>query len=533
MLQMTPNGLYCEVGDFYIDPRRKVERAVITHAHSDHARPGMGSYLAHPHTAALMRKRLGARRHIEELDFGATTTLNGVQISLHPAGHVAGSSQVRLEYQGEVWVVTGDYKREPDPVSAPFEVVPCHTLITECTFGLPVYQWPETASTITAMRAWWQQNAESGEVSVIRAYSLGKAQRILTELAAMAARSGKPLPGPIYVSRAIAEMNDVLAGLGYTIPETIMLPGTAVTQHTLPPQALVMTSTALHLRNHAPLQVAEASGWLAVLRHHRPRTTSFVMSDHADWPSLLQTVHETGAERVLTVHGFTDPLARFLGEQGLNASALERGNGRTAPELPADPTYLDDAEERRSQKYNRMSRELGIPSWLFHVCVEHTGRVRETMSLLNTGTYTPRRMRVNTSTDTTPDIPLKDVTFDTVLYHVHRQTNSPAVQHFTMAIWHGDQLIPLAHVPSTVDRKILRAILDFAIEHTTIKVGPVRTIEPHFVFTIKASALSLAPRKKSGVALHDAEIVAFHEGRHPSTADRLEKILDIVKGALA
>lgn len=530
MLQMTPNGLYCEVGDFYIDPRRKVGRAVITHAHSDHARPGMGSYLAHPHTAALMRKRLGARRSIEELEYGGRTTINGVQISFHPAGHVAGSSQVRLEYRGEVWVVTGDYKRQDDPVSAPFEVVPCHTLITECTFGLPIYQWPETPSTMKAMRAWWQQNAEQGEVSVIRAYSLGKAQRILTEL--VAAFKGKPLPGPIYVSRAIAEMNGVLAELGYMLPETITLPGTAVTQHTLPPQALVMTSTMLHLRHHAPQQIAEASGWLAVRRHHRPRTTSFVMSDHADWPALLQTVQDTGAERVLTMHGFTDPLARFLGDQGMNASALERGSGRTAPELEPDASYLDNAEERRTQQHKRISRELGIPPWLFATCLDHTGRIRETIALLSTGTYTPRRMRVNTVTESIPEITLTDITFDTVLYHVHRQTNSPTVQHFTMAVWHEDQLIPLAHVPSTVDRKILRAILDFAIEHTTVHVGPVRTIQPHFVFTIKASGLSLAPRKKSGVSLHDAEIVAFHEGRHPSTADRLEKILDIVRKAV-
>lgn len=526
MVQMTPNGLYCEAGDFYIDPHRKVARAVITHAHSDHARPGMEHYLAQHHTAALMRKRLGARRTIQEVEYAEPVTINGVELSLHPAGHVAGSSQVRLEYRGEVWVVTGDYKRELDPVSTPFEVVPCHTLITECTFGLPVYRWPTITTTMQQIRAWWQQNAQHGEVSVIRGYSLGKAQRILAELYAIS--SQEPLPGPIYVSRAIAEMNSVLRSCGYSLPETHILPGTAVTRHELPSNALVMTSTLLHLRAGAPQQQAEVSGWLAVRRHHRPRSANFVVSDHADWPALMTTIQETGAERVLTMHGFTEPLARYLSEKGYTSAALERGSGRTAL---VDVNPFVPAPNRRHLRREKLCDTLDVPRWLFDLCVQHTGSVREARALIDTGTYQGRTSRPTSREVAQPELLVENLTITTVLYHVHRYRGTPSIELLTMAVWHDNELVPLAHVPCTIERDVLRAVLDFAADHTTVQVGPVRTLQPHFVFTITATGLSISPRKKSGLTLHDARIVAYHEGRDPRTADSLQRVHDVIKGA--
>lgn len=519
MLRMTPAGLYCEVGDFYIDPRRRVSRAVITHAHSDHARPGMQHYLAHPHTAALMRARLGAKRSIEELPYGHTVNMNGVQVSFHPAGHVAGSSQVRLEHGGEVWVATGDYKREGDAVSAPFEVVPCSTLITECTFGLPVYRWPSPALTRNEIHAWWRSNAEHGMLSVLRGYSLGKAQRILAEL--------DPSIGPIYVSAPVAAMNAVLRTLGYALPETQVLPGTANTPHDLPPNALVITSTAVTTTRDIPQQAADASGWLAVQRHRRSRQQGFVMSDHADWPSLLQTIRECGATQVFTMHGFTAPLARYLREQGLDAHALEGGEGRTAS------LQMDLTTARAAQLRSEVCQEAQIPAWLFDECVGHTRSVSETAALIRTGTYQPQRRTQSTRPTVQQPVTPLGATIDVVLYHLHRRPGSRSIHQFTMAVWHQDHLIPLAHVPARVDRELLRTIVDFAESHTTVHVGPVRTIEPHFVFTIAASSLSAAPRRKVGIHLHDAQIVAFHRDRDPSTAHSLQDVQELVKGASA
>src|SRR5215212_2870433 len=179
MFRLTDRGLHCPAADIYIDPWLPVDRAVITHAHGDHARWGSQHYLGSREGARVLRTRLGADASIETLDYRETRDINGVSLSLIPAGHILGSAQVRLEHRGEVWVVSGDYKLDPDPTCAPFEPVRCHTLVTESTFGLPIYRWPPQSETFAEMRAWWRENAEHGRASLVYAYALGKAQRVL------------------------------------------------------------------------------------------------------------------------------------------------------------------------------------------------------------------------------------------------------------------------------------------------------------------------------------------------------------------
>lgn len=194
MLRTTDRGLYCEAGDFHIDPWAPVARAVVTHAHGDHLTWGCESYLVSETGAAVSRERLGAwGAGLESMPYGDTRTINGVRVSFHPAGHILGSAQVRLEYRGEVWVVSGDYKTDPDPTCAPWEPVRCHTFITESTFGLPIYRWPSQQQVFAEINAWWAANAAAGQVSLLCAYALGKAQRLLAGL--------DPSIGPILTDR--------------------------------------------------------------------------------------------------------------------------------------------------------------------------------------------------------------------------------------------------------------------------------------------------------------------------------------------
>ena len=199
MLRITDRGLYCEAADLYIDPWLPVDRAVITHAHGDHARWGSRHYLASREGARVLRTRLGEQASIELLDYGETREVNGVRVTLVPAGHILGSAQVRLEHRGEVWVVSGDYKTEPDPTCTAFEPVRCHTFITESTFGLPIYRWSAQQQTFADMRAWWRENAEHGRASLVYAYALGKAQRVL------AGMLGAGI-GPVYTHGAVERL---------------------------------------------------------------------------------------------------------------------------------------------------------------------------------------------------------------------------------------------------------------------------------------------------------------------------------------
>lgn len=315
LLTFTDRGIWCERADVYIDPWRGVDRAIITHAHSDHARGGSRRYLAHPITKSLMHARIGKDLQIDTMSPGQSGTINGVRFSFHPAGHIPGSVQVRVECKGEVWVATGDYKRQADGISEPFEPVPCHTFITECTFGLPIYRWDEPAVVFDRINAWWRENAAEGVCSVISAYSLGKAQRVLAGVDGSI--------GPVLVHTAVANMNNVLEANGLTLPTWEHI--TRETPKERFRNALVITpgsSIATPWGNRLrPCSTAMASGWMQ-LRGWRRRgnlDTGFVLSDHADWPALLQTVRETGAERIIATHGYTDLFSQYLRSIGYDA----------------------------------------------------------------------------------------------------------------------------------------------------------------------------------------------------------------------
>jgi len=312
-----PEGLYCPAGGFYIDPWRPVDRAVVTHAHSDHARTGSNHYLAAESAEAVLRARLGDV-NLQLLPYGRAIEHHGVRVSLHPAGHVLGSAQVRLEVDGEVWVVSGDYKLDPDDTCAAFEPVRCHTFITESTFGLPIYRWTPQAELFAGINAWWRANADAGRASVMFCYAFGKAQRILSGL--------DPSIGPILVHGAVTPLNEAYRSTGVELPATPRLTevaNMAVIRRSmvLAPPSAQGTPWMRRLGDHAD---AFASGWMLLRGNRRRRGVDrgFVLSDHADWPGLQTAIRETGAERVIVTHGSVSTMVRWLQEQGLQAAGF-------------------------------------------------------------------------------------------------------------------------------------------------------------------------------------------------------------------
>jgi putative mRNA 3-end processing factor len=319
-----PEGLYCPAGDFYIDPWRPVERAVITHAHGDHARAGNQHYLAAAPGEAILRVRLGQDINLQTLRYGERLLHQGVFLSFHPAGHVLGSAQVRLEYGGEVWVASGDYKTEPDGTCAAFEPVRCDTFITESTFGLPIYRWQPQVQVFAEINQWWQANAAVEKTSVLFCYSLGKAQRILHGIDARL--------GPILVHGAVEPINRIYREAGVHLPPTI---DAADIKKSAPMmrKALVLAppsaANSSWMRRFVDYSDGFASGWMR-LRGTRRRLgvdRGFVLSDHADWPGLLWAIEQTGAERVMVTHGSSGALVRYLREQGLDAMAFDTRYG--------------------------------------------------------------------------------------------------------------------------------------------------------------------------------------------------------------
>lgn len=320
LLIINKLGIYCEVGDFYIDPWKPVDKAIITHAHSDHARSGMKHYLCHPHTAPILRQRLGLDINIQTLNYGEPISINGVKVSLHPAGHLPGSAQIRVAYKGEVWVVSGDYKLQNDPLADPFEPVACQHFITESTFGLPIYRWPDPKIVYGEMNDWWSANRAAGKASIVGAYSLGKAQRVLSGL--------NPDIGPIYTHGAVENLNQLFREEGFQLPETRLIDA-SVTKANLkgalivaPPASLVSAWS----RKLGPQSTAFCSGWMAVrgARRRRAADRGFVISDHADWPGLNEAVLATGAENIYVTHGYKELFARWLNEEyGLKAQSLD------------------------------------------------------------------------------------------------------------------------------------------------------------------------------------------------------------------
>jgi putative mRNA 3-end processing factor len=319
LLTFTDRGIYCPAGDFYIDPWRPVSRALITHGHADHARPGMQSYLSTESAAPVIRHRLGDGITLQTMPYGEPLRIGQADVSFHPAGHVPGSAQIRVEVDGEVWVVSGDYKVAPDGLSEPFEPVRCHAFITECTFGLPVFNWAEQRDVIGDINAWWRASREAGRVAAIGAYSLGKAQRILANVDTSI--------GPILTHAAIENTNEVLRAQGITLPDTVRITpeldrkGSAGALIIAPPSAL----GAAWIRRFGPVSTAFASGWMALrgIRRRRSVDRGFVLSDHADWAGLNEAVRATGAERIFVTHGYTAVFRRWLEEQGYEAGIVQ------------------------------------------------------------------------------------------------------------------------------------------------------------------------------------------------------------------
>lgn len=316
VLEVRAEGIYCPAGDFYVDPWGRVERAVVTHAHSDHARWGHQKYLTSGSGGPLVRARLGDEIDLATLEYGERCVIGGAVVSLHPAGHVLGSCQVRVEVGGEVWVVSGDYKREVDRTAEEFELVRCHGFVTETTFGLPIYRWRTQGEVFGEINGWWARNREAGVASVLFCYSLGKAQRLLSGLG----------EGLVVAHGSMVGLNAVYRSAGVDLRETRSV--TEVGKEELRGAMVLAPSSAggtPWLRRFGRVSVGYASGWMSVrgARRRRAVDQGFVLSDHVDWPALVETVAATGAEDVWTTHGYAAQVARYFSERGLRGRALE------------------------------------------------------------------------------------------------------------------------------------------------------------------------------------------------------------------
>lgn len=322
LIEFTERGLYCGAGNFYIDPWKPVGKAVITHGHSDHARPGNDSYLCHHLTRPILELRLGPNTY-ETIGWNEPVHINGVQVTLFPAGHIVGSSQVKVEHKGETWVVSGDYKLEDDGISGAFEPVKCHTFITESTFGLPIYNWKPQEQIYHDIRQWILANRAAGKTSVLIAYSLGKAQRVLQAV--------KEVSDRIFAHGAIYNMHQKLLE-AKVFPEGTLPLITRVTPETpkdayrgqvviAPPSA----DGSTWIKRFSPASIGICSGWMQVRGNQRRRNADggFALSDHCDWKSLLQAVEATGAEKVFVTHGFQSAFSRYLNEAGIEAAEVK------------------------------------------------------------------------------------------------------------------------------------------------------------------------------------------------------------------
>jgi putative mRNA 3-end processing factor len=343
LIEFSDKGLYCPAGKFYIDPWKPVQKAVISHGHSDHARWGSKDYLCHVHTKPILQARLGPGSY-ETAEWGQTNFINGVKVSLHPAGHIIGSSQIRVEHNGEVWVFSGDYKTEDDGISTAFEPVPCHTFITECTFGLPIYKWKPQAQIYHSIKEWIISNKAAGRTSVLFAYSLGKAQRILQPISEVTDK--------ILVHGAVYNVHTALAEAGWDLPAVERVtPDTP--KESLKGAVVIAPSSAegtSWMKKFSPYAVGVCSGWMQVRGAVRRRNVDagFILSDHADWDGLLTAVKATGAQQVYATHGFQSAFSRYVTELGLDGREVKTEYGTAADEeavVAADDDKTDEANE--------------------------------------------------------------------------------------------------------------------------------------------------------------------------------------------
>tara|TARA_R110002020_G_scaffold303939_4_gene519633 strand:- start:5906 stop:6925 length:1020 start_codon:yes stop_codon:yes gene_type:complete len=334
LLQFNEKGIYCAAAKVYLDPWKPVDKAIISHGHADHSRYGHKQYITQHTNVPIIKHRLGDIE-VSGKEFGESFTINNVEFSFHPAGHIIGSSQIRVEHKGEVWVFTGDYKTENDGIAVPYEPIRCDTFITECTFGLPAFKWIPQAQVMNDINQWWAQNKADGRTSVLFGYSLGKAQRLIKHLDTDL--------GKIYTHGAVENMNEVIRTL-------VDLPPTErITRETKKEELkgnIVVAPPSAHgspwLRKMVPYVTASASGWMTFrgARRRRAIDKGFVLSDHCDWQGLLQSIKETGAHKIICTHGYTDIFSRFLREQGYDARTEQ-----TQYEEDEDGTQKDKENE--------------------------------------------------------------------------------------------------------------------------------------------------------------------------------------------
>lgn len=340
LITFTNKGIYCKQGDFYIDPWRPVNLAVTTHGHADHVKWGNKAYLCHEHTKPVLNQRLGADLQIETLPYGKQININGVNVSLFPAGHVIGSAQIRLEYKGEICVVSGDYKVEYDGISAAFEPVKCHTFVSESTFGLPIYKWQKQELIFNQIKDWIADNHNQHKTSVLVAYSLGKAQRLIKGL------SGH---SNIYVHNSIANLNEAFINAGVELPETIRI--TPEIKKEELQNGIVIVPPALAdgrwIKNLTNAATGICSGWMQVRagRRWRSADAGFALSDHADWPGLLQAIKSTEAEKVYVTHGYTATFSKYLNEIGISSEEVKTQYGSEDDDLETDHEQINEVTQ--------------------------------------------------------------------------------------------------------------------------------------------------------------------------------------------
>ncbi len=324
LLQFTSSSIFCARANVHIDPWKPVDFAILTHAHSDHAKVGCKHYLAHKDSESILRLRLGENISLQTVNYGEQFSINGINFSLHPAGHVIGSAQIRVEHNGEVWVASGDYKLEDDHFCTPFEPVKCNTFITESTFGLPIYKWPSQNSIMNDIKEWWLQNQQQEKASVLMGYALGKMQRIIKNL--------QPFNDtPVYAHGAIYNVNERLRAAGFDLPY-IPLVTNDIDKKMYKGALILATPSALNtswMKKFTPYSTGYCSGWMAVrgAKNRRSVDRGFVLSDHADWSDLNRAVAETSAEKIFVTHGYTDTYARWLNEQGIEAAEVSTHYG--------------------------------------------------------------------------------------------------------------------------------------------------------------------------------------------------------------
>jgi putative mRNA 3-end processing factor len=350
LLRFTDRGIYCEQAKVYLDPWKPVERAIISHGHSDHAYAGHNHYLCTTDAMPVIKHRLFLADNIQSLLYGEKVSINGVDFSFHPAGHIPGSAQIRVEHKGEVWVFSGDYKLENDNLSTPFEPVKCHVFITESTFGLPVYKWKPQREVFDDINEWWRKNQLEGKTSVIAGYTLGKAQRILKNVDTSV--------GKIFTHGAVDTINSVLKNQGFNLPEAPRITD-EIKKDEIKGSLIICPPSAVGspwMRRFLPYSLGVASGWMKLrgTRRRRGADRGFVLSDHADWNELNRAIRETGASKVFVTHGYTEIFAQWLNTQGIEAKEVrtkfegelgEMAEGNT--EAVADASATDELTNKR------------------------------------------------------------------------------------------------------------------------------------------------------------------------------------------